>query len=211
MHRPSCATEQLAQVSKDRYVEFRSILPSASAKPHQVQPRVHQSPPPPDLFKIIYDGAVFADKNKSGIGMVIQDNHGLVIASLVQHKLINRLKLKPWQPLELLSLDWKQALTKLWWKKIPLQQCLLWKKDDVGLAPFGLLVKDGIRFVQFFSQLTYSHTKREDNKVTHNLAMLAINYLTVLCRRKMFLYKYVLLFRLIQLFCLNIVGCLSSK
>ena len=110
MHRPSCATEQLAQVSKDRYVEFRSILPSA--KPHQVQPRVHQSPPPPDLFKIIYDGAVFADKNKSGIGVVIQDNHGLVIASLVQHKLINRLKLKPWQPPRVLEFGLEIGIDK---------------------------------------------------------------------------------------------------
>jgi len=44
------------------------------------------------------------------------------------------------------------------------------------LAPFGLLVKDGIGFAQFFSQLTYSYTKREGNKVAHSLAMLAINY-----------------------------------
>lgn len=44
------------------------------------------------------------------------------------------------------------------------------------MAPFGLLVKDGIGFAHFFSQLTYSHTKRECNKVAYSLARLAINY-----------------------------------
>ena len=39
---------------------------------------------PTKLFKINYDWAVFVKVIKSSIGVVIQDNQGLVIASLVQ-------------------------------------------------------------------------------------------------------------------------------
>ena len=45
---------------------------------------------------------------------------------------------------------------------------------DVGLAPFGLLIQDAYRFTLAFSLLSYSHTKREDNQVAHDLAKLAI-------------------------------------
>ena len=48
------------------------------------QHRANWLPPPPNYFKINYDKAVFAKVNKSGIGVVIRDNQGLVIASLVQ-------------------------------------------------------------------------------------------------------------------------------
>ena len=38
----------------------------------------------PSMFKINFDGAVFKNDNKSGIGVVIRDHQGLVIASLAQ-------------------------------------------------------------------------------------------------------------------------------
>ena len=40
--------------------------------------------PAPDSYKINYDGALSNANNKSGIGVVLQDCHGEVIASLVQ-------------------------------------------------------------------------------------------------------------------------------
>ena len=45
---------------------------------------------------------------------------------------------------------------------------------DTGLAPFGLLIQDAYRFISAFSLLSYSHTKRDGNRVAHDLAKLAI-------------------------------------
>ena len=48
------------------------------------QPRTKWKPPNVTDFKINFDGAVFRQENKSGIGVVIRDNSGVVIASLAQ-------------------------------------------------------------------------------------------------------------------------------
>ena len=41
-------------------------------------------PPSPGLFKINFDGATFEYLNQAGIGVVIRDEHGLVIVALSQ-------------------------------------------------------------------------------------------------------------------------------
>ena len=41
-------------------------------------------PPPADLMKINFDGAVFSSVNAAGIGVVIRNNLGQVIASCSQ-------------------------------------------------------------------------------------------------------------------------------
>ena len=50
----------------------------------QVNPRTRWQPPPADLMKINFDGAVFSSVNVSGIGVVIRNNLGQVIASCSQ-------------------------------------------------------------------------------------------------------------------------------
>lgn len=52
----------------------------------EVQPRSRRGgnrwrTPPLGLVKINFDGAVFEDANMSGVGMVIRDNNGFVLAS----------------------------------------------------------------------------------------------------------------------------------
>ena len=50
------------------------------------------------------------------------------------------------------------------------------KINDVKLASYGLLVTDACDLENKFSELSYSHTKREDNKVVYILAKLATNF-----------------------------------
>ena len=46
---------------------------------------------------------------------------------------------------------------------------------DMGLAAYGLLISDACTLARNFSEVSYSHTKREGNKVAHGLAKLAAN------------------------------------
>lgn len=80
--RPGCPINQLSQLAKTRYDEFVKLTPSRPSPQHR--PRTLWQAPPPNLFKINYNGAVFQEFHKSGIGVVIRDSHGLVIASMSQ-------------------------------------------------------------------------------------------------------------------------------
>ena len=53
-------------------------------------------------------------------------------------------------------------------------QALMSKNSS--LASYGLLVQDVNVFARNFSELSYSHTKRDGNKVVYNLVKLAINF-----------------------------------
>ena len=50
------------------------------------------------------------------------------------------------------------------------------KTKDAGLAAYGLLIRDACTLAGNFLEVSYSHTKREGNKVAHSLAKLASNY-----------------------------------
>ena len=47
-------------------------------------PTTPWSPPPFGLYKVNFDGAVFQDSHEAGLGVIIRDPNGLIIASLVQ-------------------------------------------------------------------------------------------------------------------------------
>ena len=44
-------------------------------------PQTRWSPPPSNYLKVNFDGATFKDIGKAGLGVVIRDSHGQVIAS----------------------------------------------------------------------------------------------------------------------------------
>ena len=48
------------------------------------------------------------------------------------------------------------------------------KCKDNGLAPYAHLINDVSLFSSSFSELSYSHVRRDDNKVTHRLARLVL-------------------------------------
>ena len=76
----SVSLSQLAQLAKDRHAEFRAVqIPRVPAVPRS---RARWVPPSNGLLKINFDGASFRVENKSGIGVVIRDGQGMVLASL---------------------------------------------------------------------------------------------------------------------------------
>ena len=55
-----------------------AILPWTQRQPPKWEP------PPSPFLKINFDGTVFKDKGEAGIGVVVRDSHGMVIASLAE-------------------------------------------------------------------------------------------------------------------------------
>ncbi|KAF3974332.1 hypothetical protein CMV_002320 [Castanea mollissima] len=72
----------LCQVALEKLNEFRSVLPKPTPTPPQS--KVVWKPPPSGIFKPNFDGAIFKSKSKSGVGVIIRDCRGHIIASLAQ-------------------------------------------------------------------------------------------------------------------------------
>ena len=171
---PCCSLNHLTPLAAERLAEYCAILPpTPPSRPHR---RTRWKPPPVDIFKINFDGAVFAEENCSGVGVIVRDREGLAIATMSE-KIPQLL-----QPTEIEAMATTKALEFA--REVGISEAILegdsllvikaLATKDIGLAPFGLLIQDAYRFTEAFSLLSYSHTKREGNQVAHDLAKLAV-------------------------------------
>lgn len=127
----------------------------------------------PSMFKINFDGAVFKNDNKSGIGVVIRDHQGLVIASLAQQLS------HAFQPLKIEVLVAAQAIT------FDVETVVLKRDSELiitalkaggqTIALVEPLIQDALVLSGLYSKLLYSHCKRDGNKLAHNLVRHSIN------------------------------------
>ena len=171
---PCCSLNHLSQLAAERFTEFRAIFPPTP--PSRPRIRTRWKPPPVDIFKINFDGAVFAEENCSGVGVIVRNREGLVIATMSE-KIPQIL-----QPTEIEAMAATRALEFA--REVGISEAILegdsllvikvLATKDIGLVPFGLLIQDASRFTLDFSLLSYSHTKRDGNQVAHDLAKLAV-------------------------------------
>jgi len=73
---------RIAQVSKERLEEFTAVIPPKP--PPYPKPTIVWKPPPTNMLKINFDGAVFRKENRSSVWVVFRNFEGLVLASLSQ-------------------------------------------------------------------------------------------------------------------------------
>ena len=82
LQQPCCLTKDLKHATQERWDEIRSSNPLSNLI--RPQPKPKWSVPPPNKYKINYDGAISEADNKAGIGVVVRNCNGEVMASLVQ-------------------------------------------------------------------------------------------------------------------------------
>ena len=133
--------------------------------------RVTWIPPPENSLKINFDGALFKDINKAGLGVIIRDNQGQVLASLSEQvqlscssdlveaiaaaraiALAHDLSLSNY----ILEGDSDKVITAL-------------KRNDDSLSEFGHILASA-KSLTDVNCITFSHTRRIGNAVAHNLA-----------------------------------------
>ena len=127
----------MKQHTKDRWEEFEAVNPEPS--PRRPQQRTRWASPPMDVYKINYDGAVFSEVNKSGIGVVIRDSSGQVIAALVQQLS------QAYQPVKFVAMATCKALEfgneigmiERLWRETPIQLWRLWGNWIRGCLPMA--------------------------------------------------------------------------
>ena len=171
---PCCSLDHISQLTTERFVEYLAILPpTPPSRPHK---RTRWKPPPVDIFKINFDGAVFTEENCSGMGVIVQDREGLVIAVMSEKipQLLKPIEIEAMAAIRAFEFAREVGISEAILERDSLLVIKALATKDIGLAPFGLLIQDAYRFTSAFSLLSYSHTKREGNQVAHDLVKLAV-------------------------------------
>ena len=128
------------------------------------------------LVKINSDGAIFGESNMSGIGVVIWDSNGAVLASCSE-KIPQAYKAKEIEALaalKALSFAFEVGFLSAILKGDSLGLIQALKSEERNLSPTGLLIKDVKLFANNYVSLLYSHIKRNGNSVAHSLAKNAL-------------------------------------
>uniref|UniRef100_A0A2N9IR38 Peroxidase n=1 Tax=Fagus sylvatica TaxID=28930 RepID=A0A2N9IR38_FAGSY len=124
-----------------------------------------------------FDGAIFKDSNAGGIGVVIRDNAGMVIATLSQ-------KVRGPQTVEMIeALAARRAI--IFAKEVGIDD-VEFEGDAVNVicdlscqvpihTPYGLIIEDARAILPNFQRPSLSHTRRSGNTVAHALARRAFN------------------------------------
>nr|POE56991.1 e3 ubiquitin-protein ligase atl6 [Quercus suber] len=159
----------------DVYVEFNALktAPTASRPRRQVW----WKPPDQGAFKINFDGAIFAGNNCSGLGVVVHDRVGLVIASMAARVL---------QQLQVLKIEALAACKAIVFaKELGLSKVVIegdfslvmsaLNYSNPGLAPCGLLVQDALNVVTVLL-LLLSLPHHSANAQSSTASTVAVNF-----------------------------------
>ena len=124
------------------------------------------------MVKANFDGAIFTKEHRFGIGVVLRDDQGSVLASLSWQvsQAYNLVEIESTVTTATLRFSSKLGFSQvvLEGDSQVLMETLI--NDNVFLSSDGLLIDDIRLATRFFSQLHYSHVKRKGNKVAHSLA-----------------------------------------
>ena len=78
----ACPLNQILNISKERKTEFQLLHPSNLKQQHKKHTR--WKPPAEDNLKVDYDGTIFQEQGRVGIGVVIHNSTSEVMVSLSQ-------------------------------------------------------------------------------------------------------------------------------
>ena len=170
-----CPLQRIDQLSKERRVEFQNLHTVSPKQKHEM----HTKWESPDLgvFKVNYDGAMFAETGRAGLGMVIRNSDGAVMASLSQQIP------QPTTMAQVEALASRRAVEFA--LEIGITSAVFEGDSDTilkelnnpekSLALHGHLIEDVKVLTPFFNCCSFVHVRRQGNRVAHALARWAIN------------------------------------
>ena len=134
-------------------------------------------PPPQGWFKVNVDGAIFKKTNKAGIGVVVRDSQGWVLAALTE-------KVDGIQDVEVIeALAIRRAIRfaiETSFNCVIIESDSLWVVkaiQDTAESTYhiGNIIDDVKLLSMTMKSCEFHHTKREANQVAHTLACNAIH------------------------------------
>ncbi|KAF5465143.1 hypothetical protein F2P56_015174 [Juglans regia] len=158
--------------------EARAVLKMLSEKnldqcTNQVSPpTVSWQAPPMEWFKINWDGAVDKGKGLIGIGVVIRDSFGQVIATMRQRKKLypDPLLAESYGALQAVKVAWEIGLKQIILEGDSLQVTKSLAEDREVLSSSSMFWSEARCYLNLFDKWEVSHVRRNDNHITHLLA-----------------------------------------
>ena len=161
--------------AKEKLAEYFAVLPPTLPAP--LKPKERWKPPDASLVKINFDGAIFRDGNRSGIGVVVCTHSGAILASLAQSI--------P-QALQLAETEAIAAARALeFGHEIGLTEAILEGDSELivnslmsgraNMASMEPLIQDATIFSASYTKLLCSHCRRDGKKLAHSLARFSIH------------------------------------
>ena len=152
------------------------MQPATTLQPFPPQrSRPKWEPPPSSLLKINFDSAVFKETEEVGLGVIVRDSHGKVLASLTE-----KIKL-PSSSDEVEALAASRAITLAMDLNLPSfivegdSEVVIsaLRKEEESFSSFGHLISSIKHYLVYCNCISFSHTRRSGNSVTYFLAKFA--------------------------------------
>ncbi|XP_030964662.1 uncharacterized protein LOC115985912 [Quercus lobata] len=151
--------------------EFHHIRPTHAKIPRTAR-AVRWKPPPPSLVKVNFNDAIFSTHSSAGLGVIIRDQAGLVLAALSQSIPLPTLV----ETVEVMAA--RKAL--LFAKELGFEKVVVEGDSEVVIkaikeksllsSGWDHLLKDIHALSLSFSCISFLHVKRLGNRVAHSLA-----------------------------------------
>ncbi|XP_050259076.1 uncharacterized protein LOC126704086 [Quercus robur] len=146
-----------------------------TTRPFKDSVEARWQPPKPPWYKANMDGAVFTQQKEAGIGVVIRDHHGEVVAALSK-----RIK-APLGAVEIEAKAMEEGVRFAW--EMGIRDCLF-KSDSLTVvnamqrrtevpASIVNVINGSLSQLYGFRDVNFSHVGRSGNKVAHTLAQFA--------------------------------------
>ena len=133
--------------------------------------RVHWIPLPPLSLKINFDGAVFMDSGEVGLGFVVRNHLGVVTTSLLEKvRLPSSLDdVEEMAIIKAISFAIDLNLPFIIIEGVSEVVVTFLRSKDESISSFGHLITSVKQSLDVFHSVTFSHTRKSKNFVTHNL------------------------------------------
>nr|POE89293.1 hypothetical protein CFP56_79323 [Quercus suber] len=129
-------------------------------------------PSPKDWVKVNFDGAIFQKENLAGLGCIVRNDEGFVIAAFTQIIPL---------PTSVKMVEVLAARSAIGFaKELSLSQVILERDSDTIIRAlssggfdslsFGHIIRDIKLLSSVFQNLSFNHTRRQGNRVAHRLA-----------------------------------------
>ncbi|KAL0003155.1 hypothetical protein SO802_016936 [Lithocarpus litseifolius] len=164
---------QVIPSAKQMLQDFTQAQPPVSTllpRPQRETPK--WEPPPSPSLKINFDGAFFRDKDEAGLGVVVRDSHGKVIASLVE-----KIQL-PSSSDEVEALAAVRAITLAMDLNLPSfivkgdSEVVIsaLRKEEESFSSFGHLILSAKHYLLFCNCISFSHIRRSGHSPESGLS-----------------------------------------